>query len=137
MLAPWQITDPNGNRTQVEFDVLGLVVKSAIMGKVGDSDGDTLSDPTTTFEYDLFEWSDTGKPCWTKTRARETHQDSQTRWLEQRSYFSGSGAVIMTKVQARPGLAPERDQNGELVFVSGVLQYEDTSPRCAGSATAA
>src|SRR5690606_19458787 len=117
-----------GNRTQVAFDVLDFVVKSAVLGKISDSDGDTLSDPTTTFEYDLFEWSDTGKPCWTKTRARETHQDGGTRWLEQRSYFSGAGGVIMVKVQARPGLAPERDEYGELVFVDDELQYANTSP---------
>src|SRR5690606_22298037 len=34
----------------------------------------------------------------------------------------------MVKAQARPGLAPERDGNGELVFVAGELQYADTSP---------
>jgi RHS repeat-associated protein len=128
VLGPWQITDPNGNRTQVAFDVLGFVVKSAVLGKVGDSDGDTLSDPTTTFEYDLFSWHDDGTPNWAKSRVRETHQDINTRWLEQRSYFSGAGSVIMVKVQARPGLAPERDENGELVYIDDELQYEDTSP---------
>ena len=45
LLAPWQLTDPNGNRSQVAFDILGFVSKTAIMGKVGDSDGDTLADP--------------------------------------------------------------------------------------------
>ncbi|PRQ08098.1 SpvB/TcaC N-terminal domain-containing protein [Enhygromyxa salina] len=128
VLAPWELTDPNGNRTQVEFDVLGFVVKSAVLGKVGDSDGDTLSDPTSTFAYDLFEWSTNGKPNWAKSRVRETHRDVGTRWLESYSYFGGGGGVVMTKVQARPGLAPERDVNGELVFVDDVLQYEDTSP---------
>jgi hypothetical protein len=34
----------------------------------------------------------------------------------------------MVKAQARPGLAPERDQNGELVFDNGELQYADTTP---------
>ncbi|PRQ02174.1 RHS Repeat protein [Enhygromyxa salina] len=128
VLGLWQVTDPNGNRTQVEHDVLGLVVKSAVLGKVGDSDGDTLSDPTSTVEYDLFEWKNNAKPNWTKTRTRETHADVNTRWLEQRSYFSGAGGVLMVKAQARPGLAPERDGNGELVFVNDVLQHEDTSP---------
>jgi hypothetical protein len=98
------------------------------MGKTGDSDGDTLEDPTSTFEYDLFAWHDNQKPNWAKTRMRETHQDEETRWLEQRSYFSGAGGVIMVKVQARPGLAPERDINGELVFIDDELQYADTSP---------
>ncbi|PRQ09960.1 RHS repeat domain-containing protein [Enhygromyxa salina] len=59
---------------------------------------------------------------------RETHQDPDTRWLEQRTYFSGGGGVVMVKAQARPGLAPQRDVDGELILVEGELQYEDTSP---------
>ncbi|NVB39974.1 toxin [Pseudenhygromyxa sp. WMMC2535] len=129
LLAPWQLTDPNGNRSQVAFDVRGFVIASAVMGKAGDSDGDTLEDPTATFEYDLFSWVTTGKPNWAKSRARETHQDPSTRWLEQRTYFSGAGAVVMTKAQARPGLAPQRDQNGQLVLDGeGQLVMQDTSP---------
>ncbi|NVB39956.1 hypothetical protein G6O69_19080 [Pseudenhygromyxa sp. WMMC2535] len=88
LLAPWQLTDPNGNRSQVAFDIRGFVIASAVMGKAGDSDGDTLEDPTATFEYDLFSWVTTGKPNWAKSRARETHQDPSTRWLEQRTYSS-------------------------------------------------
>lgn len=33
VLQPWNMTDPNGNRTQVAFDALGLVVGTAVMGK--------------------------------------------------------------------------------------------------------
>ncbi|WP_280524073.1 toxin TcdB middle/C-terminal domain-containing protein, partial [Enhygromyxa salina] len=104
LLAPWQLTDANGNRSQVAVDVLGFVIASAVMGKVDDNDGDTLDDPTSTFDYDLFAWQNTGTPNWAKTRVRETHQDPDTRWLEQRTYFSGGGGVVMVKAQARPGL---------------------------------
>uniref|UniRef100_UPI00280AB262 hypothetical protein n=1 Tax=Enhygromyxa salina TaxID=215803 RepID=UPI00280AB262 len=128
LLAPWELTDANGNRSQVAFDVLGLVERSAVMGKPGDDDGDTLDEPTSTFEYDLFAWKNTGKPNWAKTRVREIHQDVNTRWLEQRSYFSGGGGTVMVKAQARPGLAPARDVDGALVFVDGELQYAETSP---------
>jgi RHS repeat-associated protein len=129
VLGPWQVTDPNGNRSQVAFDVLGFVVKSAIMGKVGDSDGDSLDEPTSTFEYDLFAWQTTGKPNWTKSQVRETHQDPNTRWLEQRTYFSGGGGVVMVKAQARPGLAPQRDEDGALVLdQNGEVVLADTSP---------
>ena len=38
LLTPWEVTDPNGNTR-------GVVVQSAIMGKIGDSDGDTLAEP--------------------------------------------------------------------------------------------
>ncbi|EDM79665.1 hypothetical protein PPSIR1_16425 [Plesiocystis pacifica SIR-1] len=116
LLTPWQLTDANGNRTQVAFDVLGFVSKTAVMGKIGDSDGDTLADPTTTFEYDLHTWQTTGKPNWAKTRTRETHADPSTAWLEQRTYFSGAGQTLMVKAQARPGLAPSRDASGALIL---------------------
>ena len=129
VLGPWQVTDANGNRSQVAFDVLGFVSRSAVMGKAGDDDGDSLDDPTSTFEYDLFAWQTSGKPNWAKSRTRETHQDPNTRWLEQRSYFSGSGGVVMVKAQARPGLAPQRDQDGALVLdQDGAPVLADTSP---------
>ena len=116
MLTAWEVTDPNGNRGQVEFDTRGVVVKSAIMGKIADSDGDTLADPTTTFEYDLFAFQDSGKPTYNKSRARVTHGDPGTDWIESYSYFGGAGQTLMVKMQAEPGLAPERDENGELVL---------------------
>jgi RHS repeat-associated protein len=42
MLQPWQMTDPNRNRTQLAFDILGLVVATAVMGKEGENLGDLL-----------------------------------------------------------------------------------------------
>jgi YD repeat-containing protein len=42
VLQPWQLTDPNGNRSQVAFDALGLVVGTAVMGKEDENVGDTL-----------------------------------------------------------------------------------------------
>ena len=39
----------------------------------------------------------------------------------------------MTKVQAEPGLAPERDVNGDLVFSGGELQYASANPRWIGT----
>ena len=42
VLQPRRMTDPNGNRSQVSFDALGMVVGTAVIGKVGESLGDTL-----------------------------------------------------------------------------------------------
>lgn len=42
VLQPLLMTDPNGNRTQVAFDVLGLVTGTAVMGKQGEHVGDVL-----------------------------------------------------------------------------------------------
>ena len=44
------------------------------------------------------------------------------------TYTDGVGNVLMEKVLAEPGLAPERDENGELEFDNGDLVYADTSP---------
>ncbi|TVQ79252.1 MAG: toxin, partial [Flavobacteriales bacterium] len=71
VLAPWQVTDPNGNRQQVAFDARGMVVKTAVMGKQGDSDGDTLSDPTGILEYGLFNWMTHGQPNYAHSLMRE------------------------------------------------------------------
>lgn len=51
VLQPWLMTDPNGNRTQVAFDTLGMVAGTAVMGKPlpAPVEGDSLDD----FEADL------------------------------------------------------------------------------------
>ncbi|MYY08029.1 sugar-binding protein [Streptomyces sp. SID4919] len=42
VLAPTALTDPNGNRTAVLFDTLGMPVATAVRGKPGDDTGDRL-----------------------------------------------------------------------------------------------
>lgn len=42
VLKPVGMTDPNGNRTAVSFDALGLVVGTAVMGKTTENLGDSL-----------------------------------------------------------------------------------------------
>ena len=42
MLSPEMLTDPNGNRSAVAFDVLGLVAGTAVMGKESEIVGDSL-----------------------------------------------------------------------------------------------
>jgi RHS repeat-associated protein len=51
VLQPKIITDPNGNRTEISFDVLGFIVGTSVMGKVDENKGDSLID----FEPDLSE----------------------------------------------------------------------------------
>jgi len=43
VLLPYLISDPNGNRSQVAFDALGLVAGTAVMGKVSETLGDSLA----------------------------------------------------------------------------------------------
>ena len=134
VLAPIQVTDANGNRASAHVDELGMVVATTVMGKVGDTDGDTLDDPTTTFEYDLARYQTTGEPNVVYSRARELHGPANTRWQEAYSYSDGSGHEVMKKILAEPGLAPERDHEGALVHDTyGALVFAACDPRWVGT----
>jgi RHS repeat-associated protein len=114
VLLPWKMTDPNLNEAAVQFDELGLVVATALMGKPGQNEGDTLADPTSRMEYNMFNWLNQQAPNFVHTLAREQHHDPNTRWQETYVYSNGTGQVLETKVQAEPGLAPLRDADGSL-----------------------
>jgi RHS repeat-associated protein len=51
VMQPALVTDPNGNRSAVAFDALGMMVGTAVMGKFRENKGDSL----TGFEPDLDE----------------------------------------------------------------------------------
>ncbi|MBC7602031.1 MAG: toxin [Ramlibacter sp.] len=53
VLQPNLVTDPNGNRSAVTFDVLGLVVATAVMGKINEADGVAKGDSLQGFVADL------------------------------------------------------------------------------------
>lgn len=134
VLSPVLVTDANGNRAAAQFDELGRVVATAIMGKVGDADGDTLADPTTTLDYDLTRFATTGEPNVVHSRAREVHGPANTRWREAYSYSDGSGHEVMTKVPAEPGRAPLRDGTGALLHdTDGKLVVATSNPRWVGT----
>src|SRR5262249_14725208 len=85
-LAPWRLTDPNGNVSEVRYDPLGVVVATTSYGQVGDQAwgldtlaavvpaipatlDEALADPrqclqgAATFAwYDLGAWSHDGVP---------------------------------------------------------------------------
>lgn len=138
-LLPYALTDPNGNRTAVRYDALGVVVATAVMGKQGEANGDFLDDgspealptddPTTRLEYHLFEWIDHGRPTFVHAFAREQHGAANPRWQESYSYSDGSGREAMKKMQAEPGPAPIRDAHGQLQRdVHGNLLRPTTAP---------
>ncbi len=126
VLGPVMMTDPNGNRTAVEIDALGLVVKSAVMGKPGAGEGDTLADPTSRMEYDLFNWVNNGKPNFAHVFSREQHGAANPRLQESYVYANGSGGVAMVKAQVPPGKASTKDAGGGLTEV-------DANPRWVGT----
>ena len=114
VLAPSEVTDPNWNRVAVEFDALGMVVATAVMGKLGAGEGDTLAAPTTRLTYDVLRWQTSQRPVVVTTFARERHGSANPRFQESRTYSDGFGRVVMMKAQAEPGDAPLRDPSGVL-----------------------
>jgi RHS repeat-associated protein len=42
VMQPCLLTDPNGNRSEVAFDILGMVAGAAVMGKEGEAKGDSM-----------------------------------------------------------------------------------------------
>ncbi|WP_437996746.1 SpvB/TcaC N-terminal domain-containing protein [Sorangium sp. So ce185] len=134
VLTPRQLTDANGNVSEVRFDALGRVTLLAVMGKPGGGEGDTPEDPTATFAYDLERFVLTGKPNVVHARAREQHGAGNTRWLDTYTYSDGSGNEVLRKVNAEPGLAPERDGTGALVHdAQGDLVFSHATPRWVGT----
>ncbi len=122
-LSPVELTDPNGCRTQVALDELGLVVALAVDGP--SNEGDTLADPTTRYAYD-FETL----PVAARTRTREQHQLATTRWLESFEYSDGFGRLVQKKAMAEPDpdtSAPRWIGSGRTVWNNKglpVKQYE-------------
>lgn len=110
ILSPVLITDPNLNRAAVHTDELAMVTRSAVMGKEGAGEGDTLADPTMKMEYDLFNWQNNGKPNYVHTYVREQHGAVNTKWQEKYTYSDGGGDVVLTKLQANPGIAKVWDE---------------------------
>ncbi|HWU87105.1 MAG TPA: toxin TcdB middle/N-terminal domain-containing protein, partial [Kofleriaceae bacterium] len=100
VMAPFRVTDMNGNRREACFDALGLVVGTAVMGKASETRGDSLAgfvadlseavvqahladplaDPhailgraSTRIVYDAFAFERDATPVVAYTITRETH----------------------------------------------------------------
>jgi RHS repeat-associated protein len=118
VLAPKRVTDANRNRVEASFDALGLVTGTAIMGKQGDGEGDSLDgfvtnlsesamieqirhplrDPanilqgaTTRFIYDLF--------AFMRTRGEMQPQPAVTYTLARETHLSDLAPGRHTKIQ--------------------------------------
>jgi hypothetical protein len=64
---------PEQNSSAFAFTPLGLMHKTALLGKDQGSEGDTLDDPGVLLEYDLFAFKNSGSPVWVKTTQRVHH----------------------------------------------------------------
>lgn len=135
-LSPWQLTDANGNITEVLFDPLGNVVATSVYGTVGDAAAgdDPLSDyqikpgtfeqvlenpsdylqgATSYFYYDLWAWVERGQPSRVVTLQREKHVRQLKPGAESGiqisvSYGDGYGRVIESKARTDAGAVTMR-----------------------------
>jgi RHS repeat-associated protein len=121
VLAPRQVTEPNGNRSRSAFDPLGMVTATWTQGKAGGGEGDPDGLPGVLYTYDLDAWRTTGGPARVSVDIRERHGDPDSPLQRSRVYTDGLGRVAMTKYQAEPGLAWALDADGRPVQV-------DTTP---------
>ncbi len=129
-LQPQFVRDANHNWAAVEADELGIVVKSAIMGKVsglneGESptpdastEGDNLVYPSAELSYAFYDPA-TNQPAHVYTRSYVNHHsvdagEEREDYLQQFEYSDGSGNIVMVKAQAEPGLAKRRNDDGTI-----------------------
>ena len=125
------VRDVNNNWSGVETDELGLVVKAAVMGKVAGADaahppaadalteGDNLANPTSEVHYGFYDAA-SGSPAWTHTKQYTQHFAAtplRSEIVQQYEYADGSGNVVMTKAQAKPGLAKQLQADGRVVDI--------------------
>ncbi len=127
-LQPQFMRDANHNWAAVEVDELGMVVKSAVMGKVNGlnegekpaldaaTEGDNLDYPSAELSYDFYDPT-TNQPAraYSKTYVKHHAIDAseiRADYLQQYEYSAGSGNIVMVKAQAEPGLAKHRNDDG-------------------------
>ncbi len=118
VLMPWHVTDVNGNRTEVLYDAMGMVAATAVKGKKGEREGDSLmgvdadlpeqtvlahlhnpfQDPeiilgqaTTRFVYDLF--------AFVRTRGKSQPQPTVTYTLARETHASDLREGERSKIQ--------------------------------------
>ncbi|MFF5104379.1 SpvB/TcaC N-terminal domain-containing protein [Streptomyces sp. NPDC000134] len=126
VLAPVRLTDPNGNRSAVGYDELGLVVRTALLGKEGAGEGDTLADPTTRLEYDLFQWERHRAPNVSRLLAKERHGDPGSPLRESYTYLDGAGTPALVKSRTAPGEALVPGPDGTPVTVQASPRWTGT-----------
>lgn len=119
------VTDANDNQSAFAFSPLGLLKATAIMGKEGDDEGDTLANPGTVMDYDFHAFYNSGQPIWVKTIRRAFHINDAADTGETYTsieYSDGFGRLLQSRVQAEDVLytssglpADQTAQNANLV----------------------
>jgi RHS repeat-associated protein len=122
VLQPRMVTDANGNRRAVSFSLLGFVTSTAVMGREGETAGDTLVAPGSRMEYDFFAVVNQQQPVFVRSIVREHHitetdvpLPERDSTIESVQYSDGFGRLLQTRTQADDVLF------GDPIFGGGVL----------------
>ena len=107
VFQPEMVTDQNGNRTAFAFTPLGLLERTAIMGKAGEEMGDTLDAPGTRLVHDFLAFARRGQPISVRTVQRVHHvhdtdvpQPERDETIETVEHSDGFGRLLQTRIQA-------------------------------------
>src|SRR5207248_1110011 len=122
VLQPREFTDPNGNRVSYTFTTLGLLESTAIMGKPGDTVGDTETAPSLRLVYDFRAFLDRNEPISVRTIRRVHHTNDidvnlpeRNNAIETVEYSDGLGRLIQRRTQA------EDITFGDTAFANDIL----------------
>ena len=107
VFQPLEMTDQNGNRSAFAFTPLGLLERTALLGKVGENIGDTLEAPSSRLVYDFLAFVERGQPVSVRTIRRVHHindvdipQPERDATIESIEYSDGFGRLLQTRTQA-------------------------------------
>jgi RHS repeat-associated protein len=120
VLQPYWITDPNGNRAQVAFDTLGKVVATAVMGKPGENQGDSINDD---FKRDLEATEIQNFIDNPRAIAQDLLKSASTRILYDLDRYQCCGQPPVAATLAREIHA--RDLNGDQSLIQISFSYSD------------
>jgi RHS repeat-associated protein len=145
VMQPHRVTDANQNSSAFAFTPLGLMHKTALLGKDDASEGDTLDVPGVLLEYDLFAFSNNGEPVWVKTTQRVHHinadylstlpTEEQSATIVAVEYSDGFGRQLQTRTQAEDMLFLEDDapETGALGSSRLPADQEDDNENAVGT----
>jgi len=108
LLQAAMVTDPNGNRSVFGFSPLGLLMKSGVIGKTGEEQGDIITEtpfvwkPSVLMEYNFLAWYEEQKPVWVKTIQNEQHYqvNDESPTIAKVEFSDGFGRLLQTRAQA-------------------------------------
>jgi RHS repeat-associated protein len=118
VMQPRLVTDPNDNRSAFSFTPLGLLEAAAVMGKAGETVGDTLAEPSTQLQYDFLAFEDRSQPISVRTIRRVDHFNdpgASDDTIETVEYSDGFGRLLQTRTQAEDVLFGDRVFGGNVL----------------------